>query len=117
MPFDLEGARKAGYSDSEIAEHLAPQFNFDLGAARNAGYSDTDIVGEIYTRSNRGDFMRGAEVAVKQTPALFKGLIGLVGATSERVVGEGGVATAVKDWVLRGYQEGMQKLQPLQNEN
>jgi hypothetical protein len=44
MPFDLEGARQAGYSDAEIADHLASQSKFDSAGARKAGYSDTDII-------------------------------------------------------------------------
>lgn len=44
MAFDIDGARKAGYSDTEIANHLSEGRGFDTGAARNAGYSDTEIV-------------------------------------------------------------------------
>lgn len=44
MPYDLEGARKAGGTDSQIAEYLAGQNNYDLDAARKAGGSDTQIV-------------------------------------------------------------------------
>jgi hypothetical protein len=44
MAFDVEGARKAGYSDAEIASHLAQESNFDIGGAKKAGYSDSDIV-------------------------------------------------------------------------
>lgn len=44
MNFDVEGARKAGYSDAEIAAHLAQQSNFDAEGAKKAGYSDADIV-------------------------------------------------------------------------
>lgn len=47
MPFDIEGARKAGYSDQEIADHLAEQNKFDAAGARKAGYSDADILGHL----------------------------------------------------------------------
>lgn len=47
MPFDVEGARKSGYSDSEIADHLAQQAGFDVGGARKSGYSDADIIGHL----------------------------------------------------------------------
>lgn len=30
MPFDIQGARKAGYTDAEIADHLASQRGFDI---------------------------------------------------------------------------------------
>lgn len=45
--FDIDGARKAGYSDAEIADHLGKQQNFDVGAARKSGYSDTEILSHL----------------------------------------------------------------------
>lgn len=45
--FDIAGAKQAGYSDTEIADHLAKTRNFDAPAARKAGYSDTDILGHL----------------------------------------------------------------------
>lgn len=42
--FDIEGARKAGYSDAEIADHLAQSRGFDAAGARKAGYSDAEIL-------------------------------------------------------------------------
>lgn len=68
-------------------------------------------------QEDSGDFVRGAKVALGQTPALAKGAVGLLGSTLEKAVGEGGYATKLKDWGLSGYQEGMQKLAPLQHEN
>lgn len=47
MAFDVEGARKAGYSDAEIADHLAQQRSFDIKGARAAGYGDSDIVAHL----------------------------------------------------------------------
>ena len=44
MAFDVEGARKAGYSDEEIADHLAQESKFDVAGARKSGYSDAEIV-------------------------------------------------------------------------
>lgn len=44
MPFDLEGARKAGYSDAEIADFLGADKKFDVPGARKAGYSDAEII-------------------------------------------------------------------------
>lgn len=45
--FDLESARKEGYSDSDIAEYLAKEKRFDLSSARKEGYSDTDILNHL----------------------------------------------------------------------
>lgn len=50
VPFDVDGARAAGYSDSAIADFLASQTNFDIGAARKAGYGDDAIIGHIATK-------------------------------------------------------------------
>jgi hypothetical protein len=44
MAFDIEGAKKAGYTDAEIADHLAKQSNFDLSGAKKAGYNDAEIL-------------------------------------------------------------------------
>jgi hypothetical protein len=47
MDFDLEGARKAGYSDDEIAAYLSKQKNFDKDAAEKAGYSPLEIINHL----------------------------------------------------------------------
>lgn len=44
MAFDVEAARKAGYSDAEIADHLAQTRGFDTATARKAGYSDSELI-------------------------------------------------------------------------
>jgi hypothetical protein len=53
MTFDVQGARQAGYSDSEIAAHLAQQSKFDTEGARKAGYSDSEIVEHLTGSSAR----------------------------------------------------------------
>lgn len=50
MPFDLEGARKAGYSDADIANYLASKQNFDIGGARKVGYGDQEIINHLAGR-------------------------------------------------------------------
>lgn len=47
MSFDIEGARKAGYSDAEIADHLSQDAKFDAPSARKAGYTDAEIIGHL----------------------------------------------------------------------
>lgn len=47
MAFDVEGARKAGYSDAEIADHLAKQQGFDLAGAKAAKYSDSEVIAHL----------------------------------------------------------------------
>jgi hypothetical protein len=47
MAFDIEGARKAGYTDAEIAEHLAKSRKLDTAGARTAGYTDAEILAHL----------------------------------------------------------------------
>lgn len=47
MAFDIEGARKAGYSDTEIADHLATENKFDAAGARKSGYGDAEIISHL----------------------------------------------------------------------
>lgn len=61
--FDVQGAKKAGYSDAEIAEHLGQQSKFDVAAARKAGYSDTDIIGHL---------SKGSKAQPKAKPSVAK---------------------------------------------
>jgi hypothetical protein len=50
MPeFDVDGARKAGYSDDEILGHLTSTRKFDVDGARKAGYSNDEIIAHLRT--------------------------------------------------------------------
>lgn len=44
--FDIEGAKKAGYSDEEIIREMAPK-GFDVDGAMSAGYSAAEILSEL----------------------------------------------------------------------
>jgi hypothetical protein len=44
MAFDIVGARKAGYSDDEIAQYLSEQKKFDYSGAVGAGYTSSEIL-------------------------------------------------------------------------
>ncbi len=44
MAFDIEGARKAGYTDDEIIGHLTATRKFDVEGAKQAGYTENDII-------------------------------------------------------------------------
>ncbi len=54
MPFDIVGARQAGYSDAEIADSLAQDNKFNAAAARKAGYSDQEILGHLLGQTDVG---------------------------------------------------------------
>lgn len=47
--FDVDGARKAGYSDDEIIQHLSQNSGFDVEGATKAGYSKQDIINHLNT--------------------------------------------------------------------
>lgn len=47
ISFDYEGAKKAGYSDADIAKELSSTANFDYAGAKEAGYSDSAIIQEL----------------------------------------------------------------------
>ena len=47
MAFDVNGAKQAGYSDKEIADHLAKENKFDLASARKSGYNDEEIISHL----------------------------------------------------------------------
>ena len=42
--FDVDGARKAGYSDDEILQHLTQTRNFNVNGALQSGYSKPEII-------------------------------------------------------------------------
>ena len=72
--FDVAGAQKAGYSDSEIAEYLAKQNRFNLQGARKAGYSDGEIISHLTGQKAPDKSVPGSEGAkvgeYKETPLL-----------------------------------------------
>ncbi len=45
--FDIQGARKAGYSDADIVQHVAGPAGFDVEGARKAGYGDHEIISHL----------------------------------------------------------------------
>jgi len=45
--FDVKKAKAAGYTDAEIAAHLAKQRKFNIEAARKNGYTDAEIVAHL----------------------------------------------------------------------
>lgn len=93
MAFDIAAARKAGYSESEILQHLAGTTKFDLAGARKAGYSDAELLahmssielpkstaGQIPTAPPGSDAPPATEVAAFEPPAdptLVQKLVGM----------------------------------------
>jgi hypothetical protein len=54
VPFDIIGAKQAGYTDTQIAQEMAGKFGFDYQGARQAKYSDQQIIGEMLSKSDAG---------------------------------------------------------------
>lgn len=54
MPFDIDGARSAGYSDAEIASFLGSQSGFDVDGALKSGYQPSEVVDFLANIKDRG---------------------------------------------------------------
>ena len=80
MPFNIDAARREGYSDSEINDFLAKQNNFNLEAARKEGYNDSEILTHLASVTSKkkeekrqapeedGNLMRGLKNTI---PSLY----------------------------------------------
>ena len=91
MAFDVAGARKAGYSDREIIDHLASSRDFDVEGAIGAGYSlgeianhmagmdvdDTSLLGSIGEAARRipGGLARGITSTLRVLDSLSPALM------------------------------------------
>lgn len=74
--YDLESARKAGVSDGEIANALAPKLNYDLEGARKAGVSDKEIAEALTSKFNStpgGAATGNPSITNKSRPSLGNG--------------------------------------------
>lgn len=86
--FDVIGAKKAGYSDAEIADHLAEVGKFDAESARKSGYSDEEIIKHL-SPASAGDVVKDvAKMGIKGT---VSGLLNAVdmGGVQQDVLGRG----------------------------
>lgn len=134
MAFDVQGARAAGYTDSEIADHLAQGAKFDVAGARKAGYSDPEIIAHLTAPKSAGDLVpntlteadkafvanQAAQPAPKADPSLVDKLIGggetalalATGATTGTLGMIGGtakgIAQSVRDGTF-GTQQGVRQ--------
>lgn len=99
MTFDIEGAKKAGYSDAEIADHLGKQSNFDVAAARKAGYSDAELLTHLSAQKEQpkeqpGFLERATNVAQGVTALHRAAAMGVARTTGIPQLIEGDVAGA-----------------------
>jgi hypothetical protein len=95
MAFDIEGARKAGYSDAEIAQHLAREANFDLSGAKKAGYSDGEVIAELAGKVGARAEIPGQDPSIKAPPAVAPAAAPPAGIVDHAIgAGEAALATA-----------------------
>lgn len=93
--FDINAAKKAGYSDSEIASFLGQKNGFDVDGARNAGYSDADILGKLTEQPKATAMDRANSVATGVNRGAVTRTLGLPVDTVQNVIdlGKAGVGT------------------------
>lgn len=82
MPFDVQAARKAGYSSAEIAGFMGEKFGLDAEAARKAGWTDDDIVKELSQERYQG---RALPAGVQPNETAGAGRGGIGGPTAQEM--------------------------------
>jgi len=56
MAFDIDGAKKSGYSDQEIADYLSGKSDFDVQGALSSGYSPEEIVSYLSSKEKKPEY-------------------------------------------------------------
>lgn len=67
--FDVDAARKAGYSDDEILSHLTQTRKFDVEGALGKGYSKADVIGYLSGTPAEGGGVPGAPFGLPGVPS------------------------------------------------
>ncbi len=98
MAFDIEGAKKAGYQESEIADYLASKNGFDVNFARKSGYNDSEII----------DFLSKSEISGPAAPGTD--VTGMI--TSEQAPGAVDIALGEIPGIAGGLAGGIAKTIP-----
>lgn len=115
--FDVQGARKAGYTDAEIAAFLADRDGFDLKGAKSAGYSDGEVIAHLSARpvagaipGQEGEAARVEAARARPAPTLTERAIGtgeaalttVTGATGGTLGMIGGTLKSLAEQILSG---------------
>jgi hypothetical protein len=111
MAFDVQGARKAGYSDPEIVDFLAQERKFDVAGARQAGHSDADILRHLTSPPQRGFGERAARLAGQLGAGFNERLGQVVGALPDlynRGLRAAGLPAMPEGAYTRGIQQGLE---------
>lgn len=104
MKFDIEGARKAGYSDTEIADYVGTENKYDVAGARKAGYKDDEIISFLSEPEDTGilgEVPKGLKAGVQQLRGMGYG----IGALAGKAVGSEGVT----EWAKEGLKDVEEK--------
>lgn len=91
MAFDVNAARKAGYSDREIAEYLGQQNKFDAVGALNAGYDPAELIDYLSSQAPKQSTI-GSELVRGAKQVLSSGRTGLESILSPEEAAKAGVA-------------------------
>jgi alkylhydroperoxidase/carboxymuconolactone decarboxylase family protein YurZ len=75
MAFDVAAAKRAGYSDAEIAEFLGQQKGFDAAGAMKAGYTPTELIEHLGAGAPQTTVLGNVKEAFK---GLVPGAVGLL---------------------------------------
>lgn len=100
--FDIQGAKKAGYSDAEIADYLGKQSGFDVAGARKAGYSDAEILGHLTAAPPKSVGEKAADVGEGVLDTINKGVNILGTQFTKGITGLAGLPATVEDLGNRG---------------
>lgn len=93
MAFDVEGARREGYSTTEIVDYLARERQFDAAGARREGHSDDQILSHLEESQRRS----GSWLGRRARDAM--GTVGGVAGLAELGIPGVGVARSVAPYV------------------
>ena len=89
MAFDVEAARKEGYSDKEIADYLGGQRKFDVTGAIKEGYSPSEIIDHLNPKEagDESNLVRGFASYLPQTKSVLGAAEAMVGQGIKKTFG------------------------------
>ena len=102
MAFDVEGARKAGYSDGDIADYLAAKKEFNIAGARKAGYNNSDIITHLVGAKKEPESRNIGAVLNDTVIAIANSSAGLAKAATDFVAPGNKFSKAVDEFIKQG---------------
>lgn len=85
--FDIEAAKKAGYSESEILEHLASSRGYNLQGAKSSGYSNTEIMDYLSKQGSTAAAPPTRVTGRREAPEWQKQVVDWMGRTARNIPG------------------------------